>query len=175
MLHTETDLRGQAVTTAQQHAARQAAAWLEATHPQPHSVRSAWDADVAAVVMLPAGVRWDAVRLPESVVQLVATSENPEQVRAMLAELEITGPVLRDPSGHVYYVLVPPGSAAAWRHHQMAPCLGNACHIATPHPEKVARPGLHWVQPPDGSGELSSPAAVRALLAVAVGPRGGVQ
>ena len=121
--------------------------------------------------LLPAGIRWDAVKVPASIMFRLAGGDDPERVRAILAERGATGPVIVDPR-HSYYLLVPPGTAAAWSTHGAA-CLGLACYLSVPAPSRTSPPETHWLTPPDGTGrDLCNPHAVAGLLRAALGPRG---
>lgn len=144
--------------------------WLAAAHPDPSSVRRLWLEDARA--MLPVGVRWDAIKVPASILRQLA-GDDPGQVRSLLTETGAAGPTVVDP-GRSYYLLVPRGTAAAWRVHGTE-CLGVACYLSTPAPSCTTPPGAHWLTPPDGTGVLCDPAAVRELVAAALGPRDGAR
>ena len=143
--------------------------WLAAACERPGQAHRAWLEGARA--LLRAGVRWDAVKVPASIVYRLADSSDPEQVRAILAEHGAHGPVIVDPR-RSYYLLVPPGTATNWRTHG-AECLGVACYLSVPAPSRLEPPETHWLTPPDGTGrDLCNPAAVAALVRAALGPRG---
>lgn len=143
--------------------------WLAATHERPGVARQAWLGGARA--LLRAGVAWDAVKVPASIVYRLADSSDPERIRAILAEHKADGPTIADP-GRAYYLLVPAGTAANWRTHG-AECLGAACYLSVPAPSRLGPPETHWLTAPDGTGhDLCDPAAVAGLVRAALGPRG---
>lgn len=121
--------------------------WLAAADPNPdHAHR--WMGAVQ-IVLLPLGTMWDAVKAPSTLAM--------SAVRAGI----LTGPIVAD-AGALFF-LVPVGTHRTWNVIGTE-CLGTACYLATPAPERTSPPGPHWLQPPDGSGQLVDAAALRAAL-----------
>lgn len=126
-------------------------AWLAQADPdRDHAER--W-LSKARIVLLPLGRAWDAVKVPR---------------RQGLAAVEmgIEGPVIYDPAGQSVFFLVAPGTYVTWQLEGTS-CLGDACWLSTPVPEVTHPPGPHWLQPPDGSGQLVEAGTLRAALAAA--------
>ncbi|MFB6423704.1 hypothetical protein ACFV2I_20480 [Streptomyces microflavus] len=124
-----------------------AAAWLARADPdRAHADR--WMRSVG-LVLLPLGIRWCAVKVDEH--------------DGLAAAADVNGPVIHDPGGRVVYFLVPVGAATTWDCPRTE-LLGLACWLAVPAPQSTEPPGVHWVRPPDGSGLLVDPAALRAAL-----------
>ncbi|MFJ6355207.1 hypothetical protein ACIQKB_37830 [Streptomyces sp. NPDC092046] len=81
------------------------AQWLADGHPRPDQVWGEWNDD-RAVALLPAGVRWDAVVMPQARLQAVVEDMSP-----LVAD---RCPILADLNSARAYILVPPGTADTW-------------------------------------------------------------
>ncbi|MFC1410424.1 hypothetical protein ACEZCY_14275 [Streptacidiphilus sp. N1-12] len=122
-----------------------AAEWLAETVADPERVLAWWHDDAEHIATLPAGIKFDAIRIP---------LERAERVMGALAEARAPHcPLYLDRiNGHAY-VLVAPGTAATWN----VPgtyALGTATWLWVPDPASVGGDGISWVWPPDGSGQL---------------------
>ncbi|MFJ2217178.1 hypothetical protein ACIQVO_01090 [Streptomyces sp. NPDC101062] len=135
--------------------------WLVKAAGDPDIALKDWDED--RPTMLPAGGRFDAVKLLPPLVHAATASTVPAQVCAALPEL-LDGPVICHP-GVWYYALVPAGTTETWRspHGQV---LGRGAWIGTPRPDLVTpRPLLpYWAAPPRKAGHLCDADAVADLL-----------
>uniref|UniRef100_UPI001F37D9BE hypothetical protein n=1 Tax=Streptomyces sp. CC228A TaxID=2898186 RepID=UPI001F37D9BE len=123
-------------------------AWLAQADPDPDRA-SRWLAQ-AAVVVLPVGTSWDAVKVPR-------------ELGAGIELARITGPVIHDPHGAVLYFLVPPGTRGTWAV-DGTECLSAGTWLSAPAPTVTVPPGPHWLRPPAGDGALTDPAALAAEL-----------
>lgn len=148
----------------QQRSEAVAAMWLAAVHSHPDRVVQEWRHHDAA--FLPTGRSWDVVKLSEAAVHAVTQGNAPDQLRAFFAELGLLGPAFV--SHRRIYLLVPPGTAETWKAFN-SECLGNGYLLPVPRVTSVEGSDMHWLLPPDGTGELCSPAAVRALVEI-LGP-----
>ena len=88
----------------------------------------------AGMELVPAGVRWDAVKVGRHLA-----------VRA-IELIAMPGAVTVDPAPPepVLYFFVPPGSAAAWDVPETR-ALGHNAHVVLPPEQKEAPPGLYWL------------------------------
>jgi hypothetical protein len=123
--------------------------WLASADPTPDHAFRWWTA--TEIALLPVGTEWDAVQVDVGRAQRAVEAAG------------LDGPVIHDPAGAVYYFLVPKGTSSNWQL-DGSDCLGDACWLAIPAPARVAPPGLHWLNPPDGSGVLTDPEILRAAL-----------
>jgi hypothetical protein len=101
--------------------------------------------------MLPLGARFDAVRIPASIMIAGVGSEEELQISGFLAET-IAGPILCDP-GIWYYALVPAGTAEMWISQRVS-CLGAGHWLAVPAVNQGTGPGPHWSVPMERAGAL---------------------
>lgn len=129
------------------------AEWLAKADPDPEHAKR-WLSS-ARILLLPLGRLWDVVKVP--------------RLRGLAAvEMGVDGPVIHDPAGQAVFFLVPVGTAIVWDVDGTV-CLGDACYLATPVPVVKTPPGPHWLQAPDGSGQLVDPETLRdALTAVSM-------
>ncbi|MFC9932446.1 hypothetical protein [Streptomyces sp. NPDC127190] len=124
---------------------------------------------MAKLALIPLGVRFDAVRLPDAIVHAAAGSEEPAVVRARLTDYLAGGPVVHDPRGRRYYALVPPGTTAGWVS-PVVECLGTGTYLGVPPIDFTAFDGRtlssYWAVPVAFVGALCRPADVLALVMV---------
>ncbi|MGQ4514204.1 hypothetical protein [Streptomyces sp. DW26H14] len=123
-----------------------AAAWLAAADPDKEHARR-WLRS-AAIILLPLGVRWSAIKV--------------EHRTGLEAAAVVSGPAIHDPAGGCVYFLVPTNSE--WQDDDRGELLGVACWLAVPTPGRLEPPGPYWISPPDGAGELVDTEALRAVL-----------
>ncbi|GCB49490.1 DUF6415 family natural product biosynthesis protein [Streptomyces sp. NL15-2K] len=103
--------------------------------------------------MIPLGHTFDAVRLPERIVHAGAGTDDPDIVRAYLAQY-LNGPVIHDLGFARYYALVPPGSAKQWRA-KVVECLGEGTYLGVPRTDRTEQTrASYWVVPPARPGGL---------------------
>ena len=131
-----------------------AAGWLAHSHPRPAEVYRDWNDRNAS--MLPAGTRWDAIKLLSNKVAA-------DYVLELLQQLGLEGPLSHDPMSGAFYVLVPLGSAASWNR-QGTEVLSSGSYLVTPPPDRTQPPGPYWLIPPDGDGQLTDPDFLRNAL-----------
>jgi hypothetical protein len=84
------------------------------------------------------------------------------------------GAVIEDPftaAGVVYY-FVPAGTAASWEVENTRP-LGAGAAVMIPPDRRTEGPGPHWRICPGEDGWFTDPAALRAAIEDAFGPRLG--
>lgn len=99
------------------------------------------------VQVLPAGVTWDAVRVPKRIA-----------VSTLRVLGERTGAVIEDSYGAVWYWLIEPGAAGSCELNHQVKVLGQTCYVAVPAVLRTVGPGVWWVLPPDpGVREGRSP------------------
>jgi hypothetical protein len=131
-----------------------ARAWLAAADPDA-SRAQLWLTQTS-IVLLPLGRVFDAVRVDGPIAQPAIAAG-------------IRGPVIADPRGDAVYFLVPPGGWGAWPVALRGiEYLGVATYLTVPSPSITAPPGVHWVQPPDGTGDLVDPEELTRALVGAV-------
>ena len=129
------------------------AAWLAQADPdRDHFDR--WT-ETTRYVMLPAGVIWDAVKVP-SLYGLPAADPDAGGVA-------VAGPAHHDPMTGVVYFLVPPDSDGEWP--PGTEYLGAATYVCTPAVGVTDGLRPYWLQQPDGTGALVDPDELRAALA----------
>lgn len=144
-----------------QHAVRD---WLQAGLPDPSQAAHAWTPR-GGVALLPLGVRFAAVRIPERLVHAAAGSTDPAVVSEYLAQLLDDGPVIHDPQHRRYYALVPGSTAVRW-HHDQADCLGSPWLLGVPRVDAVEPYGLasYWSVPMPSAGVLCDPYLTAQLV-----------
>lgn len=108
-----------------------------------------------------AGEGWDAIRVPRSV---------------GLAALAILGTrcgaVVEDST--VLYFFAPVGTASAWEVENTR-ALGSGSAVTIPPARRTQGPGPHWRMCPGDGSWLTDPAALRAAIEDAFGPRVGAE
>lgn len=148
--------------------------WLLATHKSATQVRREWQE--AGIALLPLGTLMSAVRIPQRMVAAIAGTDDPGILDALLSKA-LGGPVICDPAGHRYYILVPGTMPDRWRHLAEdwralgVDCLGRDTYIGVPKvqarefdPKTFA---LYWSVSMPSAGELCAPLAVARLIAAA--------
>lgn len=131
----------------------------------PH-VRPPWTPP-AVLRMEPAGVSWDAIRIPRHLC--------PDTVRALAGQC---GSIVSDPyAGRVTW-FVPPDAGADWMSFPEAAgveFLTVACWVTVPPADRVFPPGPYWAVPYRPGAYLTDPyrlhVAVTAAVHAALGPR----
>lgn len=103
--------------------------WLaSAAEGDRDATLASWPGRPGGLLLLPCGVRWDAVRLPERLGLAV--------LEALLRDAAEPGPVLHDRDTALVYVLIPPDSGVDWgRKNARARLLSTGCYLAVPSPE----------------------------------------
>lgn len=122
--------------------------WLASADESPDRVYLWWAN--AGIALLNIGARWEVVK-SDALGHRAAVDGT------------LRGPIMSDPVfGHIYF-LVPIGTAGAW---DVAgtECLSTSCWLKVPAPNCTSPPGTHWIQAPDGSGDLVDPAMLRLAL-----------
>ncbi|WP_399926659.1 hypothetical protein [Streptomyces kanamyceticus] len=138
-------------------------AWF--AHSQSAPEHAFWEWKESGVALLPLGNRFDAVRLPEALVQAAVGATAPQQVAVRLARL-VEGPVVYDGRalGGSYYALTKPSRTRAWQHQDSAPRLSSGTYLGVPRLDRTGPPGTYWLVHPRFEGDLCEPAAVAALI-----------
>ncbi|MFF2571397.1 hypothetical protein [Streptomyces sp. NPDC058084] len=129
--------------------------WLASACDDPVTCLKEWRLSESGVALLPAGRLWDALAVPESLGYGLLGSIAPGGHTP-------AGPVLRDRKRHELVLLTtpaePPGALG-----QVARHLTTGTWVAVPDPARSVE-DLSWLAPPDGSGRLFSPEALRCAL-----------
>lgn len=86
--------------------------------------------------MTPAGVDWDAIRVPRFLGLQVIERLGPQ-----------VGPVIVHPGARTMYFLVPRGTTGAWTAMTPAAVLGDGCYVFLPARYKQRPPGPYWLTP----------------------------
>lgn len=140
-----------------------AAAWLVSVMGE-HSYETLleWESTPPHRAVLPCGLRWDVVRMPESLGLAVLArlgGTDPDQV----------GPVLRDLPGHRMYWFIPLGHTEAWRRPGTdVHLLGRGCFLVVPHPDIQGDGSSEWEHWPARTGTLTNPGRLAATVAEAL-------
>ncbi|MFE1963302.1 hypothetical protein [Streptomyces sp. NPDC059479] len=136
--------------------------WLESSSEVPEIARSDWERGRPAI--LRTGVRYDAVRMPSSLVHAAVESVEPEAVARALAD-RLSGPVIADPVAW-YYALVPRGTCETWNS-PLAVVRGHGSWLGIPPADHTdpSAPGVYWAVPVTETGDLCDAEAVAELLA----------
>ncbi|WP_327346018.1 hypothetical protein [Streptomyces europaeiscabiei] len=123
------------------------------------------------VALLTAGIAWDAVRVPHAVLAPdLGRDTDPDTLRRLLAELELSGSVFCDPYRPFLYFLVPPGTDQRWPRPLAAgvECLGGTRpyihHVGVPRLDRLAPPGLYWLTLPQDTGRHADPQHLEQVL-----------
>lgn len=143
---------------------------MDDVRPGENPLRSpdgtSWTPPTDSAALVPAGVAWDAVKVPAAV------------GRDVLSRLgDRGGAVIEDRymSGCVMFWLVAPGAANHWPHRQIE-VYGPATSLIVPPTHKTEGPGLRWLVPLTTTRYLTDAALLYDALSGAVdtprGPRG---
>ncbi|MFI1887386.1 hypothetical protein [Streptomyces jumonjinensis] len=132
--------------------------WLAEALDDPADALAAWDDGSHAI--LPAGWRFDTVRIPAELVHAAADSA----IHSTLAEhlADFGGPVICDPA-RWYYALVPPQTSETWAS-GLAHCLSRGAWLGVPRTDLSEHAHLHWCVPMEYPARLCDPGAVAALI-----------
>ncbi|MFI7355053.1 hypothetical protein ACIBTP_14000 [Streptomyces avidinii] len=120
------------------------------------------------VAVLPLGVRFEAVRIPDGLAH-AAVESTEDRVVDLAFTLALEGPVIHDPRGRNRYALVEPGTAQRWRSRDAVECLGYGTHLGVPGMGRDrSAPGrpLYWAAAPGPGAYFCRVAAVRMLVRV---------
>ncbi|MEV7191222.1 hypothetical protein AB0N81_05350 [Streptomyces sp. NPDC093510] len=128
----------------------------------------------SGVALLPLGGRFDAVRLPEALVQAALGVIARQAVAARLAWL-VEGPVVYDGRtlGGSYYALMKPCRSRVWKHQDCAPRLSRGTYLGVPRLDRTEPPGPYWIVRPRFAGDLCEPATVAAVIGLGQSTDGG--
>ncbi|WP_228044722.1 hypothetical protein [Streptomyces ferrugineus] len=142
---------------------KQAVEWLAAAATDPRSCKQRWDRGEDAV-LLEAGRLWDVLSVPEHLglgaLELLGRTRR-----------RASGPVLMNCGARRVGFFIAPAPATEWpgpgvRH------VRRGSWVAVPPPYQSGGWRLEWLLPPDGTGALYDPDAVRLALRKAGGVRG---
>ncbi|MDF2254724.1 hypothetical protein [Streptantibioticus ferralitis] len=107
---------------------------------------------VADCRLVPAGVDWDAIRVPRTIGM---------DVLRILGRH--SGAVIEDPCGSALYWFVSKGAATAWDVPETRP-LGVTHHLVVPSTHRVRRPGPHWLFSPADRQLITDVGNLRAAV-----------
>ncbi|MDQ0990539.1 hypothetical protein [Streptomyces sp. V3I7] len=149
--------------------------WLLSSHGAPQRARLEWQEH--KVALLPLGTLFSAVRIPGGLVFAIAGAEEPDEVDPFLEDALGSGPVICDPRGRRYYVLVPASmphtwrqAADEWRTRLDVEVLGRATYLGVPRLNETdfdpSSCHSYWSVPMRSAAELCAPLRVARLLAV---------
>jgi hypothetical protein len=148
--------------------------WLASAHSSPGSVHHEWD-NAGRLALIPLGRRFEAVRIPEDIVEAAAGCGSPAFVGAWLTKCLHGGPVIHDPRFRRYYPLVPPHSAEKW----LVPGterLGEGTYLGVPRADRTEfdsrTRASYWAVPMRRPGRLCGVADVLALVVAGGGLAG---
>ncbi|MEV8626019.1 hypothetical protein [Streptomyces sp. NPDC051079] len=131
--------------------------WLADGHPDPDRVWEEWN-DEHGVALLPAGVRWDAVSMPQGRMQAVVEDMGPLAVDRC--------PILADLGSARAYVFVQPGTAAwtgAFAEDSVNVISEGSWLVASRPLGRQSRAGT-WLVAPSATLRLASPEDLLASL-----------
>ncbi|MEU1076550.1 MULTISPECIES: DUF6415 family natural product biosynthesis protein [unclassified Streptomyces] len=136
--------------------------WLASAHTTPSAAWLEWAQGGAA--MLPCGGIFDAVRISAEIVHAAMQSGHPEVVGPHLERM-LDGPVIHDAYARSvsYYALVPPGTCTQHDTRDVQH-LARGTYLGVPDLPRTARPGIYWLLPPRGVGDLCTPEGVGRLI-----------
>ncbi|MEV6614278.1 hypothetical protein AB0N31_10720 [Streptomyces sp. NPDC051051] len=154
--------------------------WLLSTLPKDARERARKEWGEHRIAMLPLGTLFSAVRLPAHLVYAVAGGTRPSrEVDAFLDEALDGGPVICDPHGRRYYLIVPASMPRTWneavddwrrRDHEVD-FLGRESYLGVPRLD-VTDPdpaiASYWAVPMSSAATLCAPLTVARLISAAV-------
>ncbi|MFD5251347.1 hypothetical protein ACFWM5_00690 [Streptomyces bobili] len=151
--------------------------WLLSTLPRDARDRARREWGEHRIAMLPLGTLFSAVRLPAHLVHAVAGGVRPSAtVDAFLDEALDGGPVICDPNGRWYYLLVPGSTPRTWHQavdewrNQEVDCLGRESYLGVPRLDVTERDSAvasYWSVPMSSAATLCAPLTVARLIAAA--------
>lgn len=158
--------------------------WLLSTLDATRRDRARMEWQEQGVALLPLGGLFSAVRIPEQLVHAVARIDHPQTVNGFLAAALDDSPVIHDPSGHRYYVLVPASmptrwtkAASVWSDQLGVDCLGSGTLLGVPPTDvlwlNVLTNQSYWAVPMSSAGVLCDPQTVARMIAAAARARLG--
>lgn len=133
--------------------------WLASGTPDAAHAYRWWEHNPDGVAIMPMGHVFDVVKIPPP-------------LSASILPHPAVGPAFAYADTEALHVLVPAGTADAWTNPH-ALCLGDGYYLSVPDPSRVDPVGAYWVAAPDGSGALTDPGALLAIIAAAVARYGG--
>lgn len=119
-------------------------AWLASADPDTTHAYVWWQG--RGIALMPLGRLWDAIKADHH----PGTPLPP-------------GPIIADLDGHVFYALVPVGTATTWDV-PGTEALGDTAYLTIPALNRTASPGPHWLQPPTAPGQLVDPDELQTVL-----------
>lgn len=138
--------------------------WLACPAQGAGAAQAEWSE--RGIAVLPLGKRFEAVRLPESLVHAAVRSSSRPIVGDVLAEA-LDGAVIHDSRGRNYYAIVPLDTILKWRSKAAgAECLGDGTHLGVPSPDReepCSSHPIYWAVPPMEAGDTCDPASVALL------------
>jgi hypothetical protein len=129
-----------------------AAEWLAGADNDPEHAFSWWQESPEHTALMPAGRLFDAI---------VAHQDRAAAALRILSAAPARPPAFADATDFQVYFLIPPGAAQTWSCPDTA-ALGDATWVWVPAPASDS-----WIWPPDGSGILHDPVALREALVAA--------
>ncbi|MFE9454492.1 hypothetical protein [Streptomyces sp. NPDC006739] len=150
--------------------------WLLSTRSAPSQARLEWQEQ--GVALLPLGTLFSAVRIPARLVHSIAGTEEADDTDEFLEDALDGGPVICDPHGRRYYVLVPAGMPRTWRHAADewrskldVELLGRGTYLGVPRLTDVRHNphtyASYWAVPMHSPAALCTPLRVTRLLTTA--------
>ncbi|WP_329597748.1 hypothetical protein OIE43_18750 [Streptomyces pseudovenezuelae] len=151
--------------------------WLLCTLDAHKRDRARMEWQELGVALLPLGVLFAAVRIPERVVHAAARIDHPQAVDQYLAAALDDGPVIHDLDRHRYYALVPASmptrwneAAPVWRNNGIE-CFGRDTLLGVPPVDAVSLDTrtnqTYWSVPMPSPGVLCDPQDVARMIAAA--------
>ncbi|MEF2529098.1 MULTISPECIES: hypothetical protein [Streptomyces] len=143
--------------------------WYAGARRDRAEAYAAWR--TCGVAVLPLGERFEAIRFPQALAAAAVGCTTTTIVNLAFADA-LEGPIIHDPRGGNYYLLVAPGTRTRWNrtHQRRAECLGADTQLGVPHPTHhhptPARP-LYWANPHTPQTPFCRTAAANLLLRIA--------
>ncbi|MCX5194438.1 hypothetical protein OOK31_11105 [Streptomyces sp. NBC_00249] len=145
---------------------RKTADWYARCLSDPEVAHAEWRE--RGVAVLPLGVRFEAVRIPDGLAHAATQSARDDVVDLVLA-VALEGPVIHDARGRNRYALVEHGTAQRWSPRSTVECLGHGTHLGVPdlgRERAAAHRHLYWASSPAPGAYFCRTAAVRLLVRV---------
>ncbi|KOV51445.1 hypothetical protein ADL00_40540 [Streptomyces sp. AS58] len=137
------------------------AAWLLTAAEDRERARQEWDGhDVA---LLRCGGAFAAVRVPTTVVEAAARTNDRRMMGEYLDEALLGGAAFIDESFCRVYFLVPPSECDRWNV-AGSTCLGPDTFLGVPYPGVEHHGRAYWLAEMDGPGALCTPDVVKQLV-----------